>query len=463
MRSQRIDLVVLLQLVLVACTPVLFVVSLGNDVLVVTRIGLCVVWCVQIIFFYRYIKRSENRLRQAVRIISSGEEYQVFGKKGLSKVHEDVLDEINTAISIFSDLKIEKEANLLFFQEVMENVPAGIIVMNSNEKFDFVNKDASRLLGIDTHFTLQDMEKIRPGLSFWLREIRGGHNVIDINFSSRSLRLSVSAVVIMVRGDRVKIFSLKDIKREVDIKEMETWHNMLRILSHEVVNSVSPITLSANSMKRNLAELKEIIIDNDKSESILADINEGLSAISERGKGLNEFIESMREITKIPDPVPDTISLSKLISESVDIMRMNLQDNQIKLEEDIDDASLVVDRRLINHVLINLVKNSMESFSDQSNKVISIRGRKKDDSIIIQVEDNGPGIPAELQSQIFSPFYSTKSEGSGLGLSFSRRVLEMHEGDISFWSEPGRTIFTLTLPEEQNIPEAKQRRHNNNV
>ena len=383
-----------------------------------------------------------------------------LGRKVLSKVHEDVLDEINTAISIFSDLKIEKEANLLFFQEVMENVPAGIIVMNSNENFDFVNKAASQLLGIDTHFTLQDMEKVRPGLSFWLREIKGGHNVIDINFSSRSLRLSVSAVDIKVRGDKVKIFSLKDIKREVDIKEMETWHNMLRILSHEVVNSVSPITLSANSMKRNLADLKKIINDNEKSESILADINDGLSAISERGKGLNEFVESMREITKIPDPVPNTITLRKLVSESVDIMRMNLQDNQIKLEEDIDDASLVVDRRLINHVLINLVKNSMESFSDQANKVISIRGRKKEDSIIIQVEDNGPGIPAELQSQIFSPFFSTKSDGSGLGLSFSRRVVEMHDGDISFWSEPGRTIFTLTLPAEQSIPEANHKRHN---
>jgi signal transduction histidine kinase len=216
-------------------------------------------------------------------------------------------------------------------------------------------------------------------------------------------------------------------------------------------------------MKRNLAELKEIINDNDKSESILADINEGLSAISERGKGLNEFVESMREITKIPDPVPGIISLSKLISESVDIMRMNLQENQVKLKEDIDDASLFVDRRLINHVLINLVKNSMEAFSDQANKVISIRGRKNDESIIIQVEDNGPGIPAELQNQVFSPFFSTKPEGSGLGLSFSRRVLEMHKGDISFWSEPGRTIFTLTLPGEHKIPRAKRNRHNRPV
>jgi nitrogen fixation/metabolism regulation signal transduction histidine kinase len=323
--------------------------------------------------------------------------------------------------------------------------------MNSDEKFDFVNKAASQLLGVDTYYTLQDMEKVRPGLSFWLREIRGGHNVIDINFSSRSLRLSVSAVDIKVRGDKVKIFSLKDIKREVDIKEMETWHNMLRILSHEVVNSVSPITLSANSMKRNLAELKMIITDNGKSEDILTDINDGLSAISERGKGLNEFVESMREITRIPDPVPDKINLQKLVGESVDIMRMNLQDNQIKLKEDIADVSLVVDRRLINHVLINLVKNSMESFSDQANKVISIRGRKKEESIIIQIEDNGPGIPADLQSQIFSPFFSTKTDGSGLGLSFSRRVVEMHDGDISFWSERGRTIFTLTLPVEKNF------------
>ncbi|MEE4115865.1 MAG: ATP-binding protein [Marinilabiliaceae bacterium] len=454
MRSQRIDLPVLLQVVLLACTPVLFAMTLRNDVFVVTRIGLCVIWCAQIIFFYRYIKRSENRLRQAVRIISSGEEYQVFGKKGLSKVHEDVLDEINTAISIFSDLKIEKETNLLFFQEVMENVPAGIVVMNASEKFDFVNKAAFQLLGIDSNFSLSDTEKLRPGLSFWLREIKGEHNLIDINFSGKSLRLSVSAREIKVRGDSLKIFSLKDIKKEVDTKETETWHNMLRILSHEVVNSVSPITLSANSMKRNLAELKEIIIDNDKSESILADIDEGLSAISERGKGLNEFVESMREITKIPDPVPGTISLSKLISESVDIMRMNLQDNLIRLEEDIDDASLLADRRLINHVLINLVKNSMESFSDQVDKVICIRGRKKEESIIIQVEDNGPGIPAELQSQIFSPFFSTKPEGSGLGLSFSRRVVEMHKGDISFWSEPGRTIFTLTLPAAHKISEA---------
>ncbi len=453
MRSQRIDLVVLLQVLLLASTPVIFSMTLGNDVLVVTRIGLCVIWCFQIIFLYRYLKRSENRLRQAVQIISSGEEYQELGKRGLSSVHEDLLDEINKAISIFSNLKIEKEANLLFFQEVMENVPAGVIVMNSNENFDFVNRAASQILGLDNYLCLYDMEKVRPGLSYWLREIKGGHNVIDINYSSRSLRLSVSVREIKVRGDNLKIFSLKDIKREVDTKEMETWHNMLRILSHEVVNSVSPITLSANSMKRNLAELKKIITDNIKYERILADIDDGLSAISERGRGLNEFVESMREITKIPDPVLNTISLRKLVSESLDIMRMNLQDNHIKLEEELEDISLDVDRRLFNHVLINLVKNCIESYTDQATKVIRIRGRKNEDSVIIQVEDNGPGIPADLQNQIFSPFFSTKTDGSGLGLSFSRRVVEMHDGDISFWSEPGSTIFTLTLPEKRNRTE----------
>ncbi len=446
MKSHRIDLTVLLQVVLLAVTPALFILTLDIEALIITRITLAIIWLIQMALLYRYLKRSENSLRQAVKIISSGDESHFLRNRHLSRVHEDVLDEINNAISVFRDLKIENEANLRFFQQVMQHVPAGVFVVNSDETIEFINSSAKDLFGSVNLRILKDLDSVKKGLTSWFRDIKGAHNVMDIDFPDRSYKISVSVRQIRVREETQTIYSFKDIKKEVDIRELETWHNMLRILSHEVVNSVSPITLSAMGMQRNIADLKGITPENDDYKRILSEIDTGLSAISERGKGLNEFVESVQRLTRIPEPSVGPISLRQLAGESVEIMKTNLRENNIRLEEDLADIKIYCDKRLISHVMINLVKNSIESFSSQTDKTIRISGKKTDAVIIIQVEDNGPGIPGNIRNQVFSPFFSTKRRGSGLGLSFSRQVMQLHKGNINVWSEPGKTIFTLTLP-----------------
>lgn len=451
MKFQRIDLIVLLQVVLLAVTPALFALSLGDEALVVTRISMVIIWLIQIVLLYSYLKRSEKKLRQAVKMISSGEEFQLLRKKHLSRVHEDVLDEINNAISLLRDLKIDNEANLQFFQQVMQHVPVGVIVVNSEEAIEFINQSAMSLLGSGNLKKLKDLDKISQGLTSLFRGIAGGHNVIDIDFPDRSYKISVSVRELKVREEKQRIYSFKDIKKEVDAKELETWHNIVRILSHEVVNSLSPITLSATGMQRNLADLKGVVGANDEYKRILNEISTGLSAISERGKGLNEFVESVQKLTRIPEPLIESVSLKKIVFESVDIMRASLRKNKVILEEEIGNIQVNCDRRLISHILINLVKNSLESFPPEEKKIIKISGEKVETGIIIQVEDNGTGVPEEIRNQIFSPFFSTKRRGSGLGLSFCRQVMRMHNGDINIWSEPGRTIFTLTFPDKTSV------------
>ncbi|TFH39344.1 MAG: GHKL domain-containing protein [Bacteroidia bacterium] len=452
MKFHKIDLRVLVQIFLLAATPILFSMSLNNSSLIITRASLVIIWVVQIILLYRYLKQSDRKLKQAVKIISSGEEFQLLRNKELSFVHEDVLKDINEAITKFRSLKIEREADLLFFQLVMEYIPAGVIVIGSSEKIRLVNRAALDLLGIEFLENLERLETVKAGLSNWFMSLTENvFAILDLDFPDHSYRISVSVRDIKLLNSTQRIYLLKDIKKEVDIKEVETWHNMLSILSHEVVNSVSPITLSSKGMQRNITELRKVIDKNESTDKIISEIETGLSLISTRGTGLNEFVESINKLTKIPSPVYEDVSLGQLIKESAGLMHEDFQTKNVEISTSNEDMKVFCDKKLIVHVMINLLRNSIEAFTNELDKTISISGKKEDNHTIIQVTDSGPGIPSNIKNQIFSPFFSTKKRGSGLGLSFTRQVMRRHNGDVNIWTTPGKTIFTLTFQDKLNV------------
>lgn len=451
MKFQRIDFPVVLQVLLIAVTPVIFSFCLSREELVITRLVLVIAWLTQVIILLRYLSTRDKKFRLAVGLINSGDEYQVFRKREGSGARDEILDEINEAISRFRNLKIEKEADLLFFRLVMEYVSVGIIVVSREETIRLVNRSALELMGIESLNSFKRLDSVKKGLAGRLREIpENGNVLIELDSPGRSARLSVSASEIRVMDVVHRIYSFKDIKQEVDRKELETWHNMLRIISHEVVNSISPITLSSRGMQRNIQELKRALLT-DKDSAMLNEVEAGLMAISERGEGLNEFVEKVQKLTRIPEPVTGKTDFNRLVTESAGLMKKELDDHNVKLESALDSITIFCDKTLVVQVLINLIRNSMESFEEGGEKLIKLSAIAKEGHTHIMVEDNGPGIPEELKAQVFSPFFSTKMRGSGLGLSFARQVMNMHRGDITAWSEGGKTVFTLSFPNQAGV------------
>ena len=256
MKFQRINLFVFVQVVLLALTPAVFALIINSSALVVTRIALVIIWLFQIIVLYRYLGRSEKKLREAVMILGSGDDFHLIKKKELSGIQNSILIEINDAISRFRSLKLQKEADLLLFRSIIESVPIGIMVLDQEFRVSSINSYALKLFNLHELSSLDQMNSLKEGVSDWFRALPEKlSSVLELDLPSRSYKLSVTANSMRLIDREMILFTIKDIKKEVDRKELETWHNMLRVVSHEVVNSVSPITLSSGSMSRNVNTL----------------------------------------------------------------------------------------------------------------------------------------------------------------------------------------------------------------
>lgn len=262
------------------------------------------------------------------------------------------------------------------------------------------------------------------------------------------LFLSMRAAEFKLQDRHIKLISLQNIKNELDEKEMDSWQKLIRVLTHEIINSVSPITLLSSTLvkmfendgkPRRKAELEDDQVANALS---------GLQAINKRSKGLSRFVESYKSLTKIPEPVITEVKVGELFSQILTLMKKGAEAGQVNMEFEVlpRDLTVEVDEKMIEQVLINLLKNAMEAGEGRDDFRISIRAREEKANVKIEVTDNGPGISPEVIENIFVPFYTTKKEGSGIGLSLSRQIIRKHGGNLEVTSKEGEgATFLISL------------------
>lgn len=446
MRS-RYGLTILLQVILIAFVPCLFWLSMDNPTLVFTRVALVIAWLVQIAFLLYSLKASDRDLDRFVKIIANEDDYQLLSHGGWLRPHSEALVEINSVISSFKKLKAQKESDLLFFKLVMEHTPVGVMAVSENNKIVLINRSAREMLEVDELNDLTHLDRKKDGLSEWFNElVPGNASLLSTDSPARSLYLSVVVTSMKIQGENIRLYSIKDIKNEVDRREMETLQRMMRLLSHEVVNSISPISLLAASLGKSIADLAAQKELNPSDPSRLEDLELGLATIHKRSNDLNEFVGSIRALTTIPEPRLECIKVESLFQQSAGLMKPQLAASNITLITRSGELTLLCDPRLVIQVLINLVKNCMEALVNSVNGEITISCEKRNEVTYIRVEDNGPGVPDSIREEIFSPFFTTKKTGSGIGLSFTKQVMSVHNGNINLWCGDGRTIFSLSFP-----------------
>lgn len=243
-----------------------------------------------------------------------------------------------------------------------------------------------------------------------------------------------------MRGKKYTLISLQNIHSELEEKEMEAWQKLIRVLTHEIMNSVTPISSLAGTVNK-------LLNDPGKLDDEISDIKNAVKTIQKRSEGLIHFVENYRNLTKIPKPNFETFRVSVLTDRIYNLMKNEFAGNNIKFNTSIvpDNLTLSADSELIEQVIINLLLNAKFAIKNQQNPEISIRSYTDAGSkVIIRVEDNGPGISKEIQDKIFIPFYTTKKDGSGIGLSLSRQIMRSHFGSITVVSKEGEgTAFIL--------------------
>lgn len=347
---------------------------------------------------------------------------------------------LNRVAHILYNVKSETAQQEKYYELILDCISTGILVLNDNGAVYQKNSEALRLLGLNVFTHVNQLTRIDSHLTNILANCRPGDK-LQIPFSNErgTVNFSIRVSDITVRKEHLRILALNDINSELDEKEIDSWIRLTRVLTHEIMNAVTPIT----SLSDTLLGLT------DSSPIIKEEIRSGLQTISSTGKGLLSFVESYRKFTRIPTPEPSLFYVKSFIERMVELARHQYPDVPVTFHNNIepDDLILYADENLISQVVINLLKNAIQAIESNpsSNNEGSIRVNaycNEAEAVLIEISNNGPAIPADIAEHIFIPFFTTKEGGSGIGLSISRQIMRLSGGNISLL--PGKeTTFVL--------------------
>jgi two-component system nitrogen regulation sensor histidine kinase NtrY len=327
-------------------------------------------------------------------------------------------------------------------------VGIGLMAFKADGSVDLINTAAKRMLKVARLKNIQSLNSFSQALVDALFSLKAGEKAL-VKIPDQDMELALHAAEFRLKDQKYTLVSLQNIQSELQEKEMEAWQTLIRVLTHEIMNSMTPITSMAATVIDLLNTIKEKSGGNIDAETII-DIAEALKTIHKRSLGLTDFVEAYRNLTLIPKPKFKIFPIHDLFGRIEKLMENKLTKKGIDFHWAVEPQSLelTADPGLIEQVLINLVLNAADAFTGFKNSNsprIQLTANLEDNGkIVIRVTDNGPGIVKEALSKVFIPFYSTKKKGSGIGLSLSRQIMKLHKGSIMVQSDPDvETVFTL--------------------
>ena len=400
----------------------------------------------EMIFYVNSINHKLARFLDSIRYTDFSSSFTSDSKMGGS--FREVNQAFNEVMEVFKKTRAEKEEQMLFLQVIIQHINTGIVSFDTDGKIGVINNAAKHLLQIPQFRSIHDLAKLSEKLLSEILDIKPGQRIsFKVN---PTLHLIIQSTSLKMGGKSWTLLSFQNINPELQSNELEAWQNLTKVLRHEIMNSITPISSLVESLRTILDEdsyvqQEGILI---KKEGFL-DMQEGLDTIANRSKGLVNFVNAYRDYTNIPAPSKELIAVDSLIENVCQLMKEELKSKNISLQKTIHPPQLEIgcDPDQITMILINLIKNAIESLQNQADRQIHIRAIGQGDlGSLIQIEDNGPGIVPEALERIFVPFYTTKKTGSGIGLAISRQIMNLHRGSLTVESEPDkRTVFSLNF------------------
>jgi len=416
-----------------------FTVSKGDAIYAILFL---IVSLIQIKYLVDYLDRSNTNIASFLDSIRFDDLSYSFKTESDDPTVRRLHQELNEAMNKLRSSRREKDSEFLFFKNIVMHVGIGLLIFREDGKIEIFNSAARRLLKVTKAEHLDDLNEVSDNLvNAFLKLKTGGRELMRLKIGDDIVQLSIYAIELTLRGENVKLVSLQNIQSELEEKEMEAWQNLVRVLTHEIMNSVTPISSLAGiveeDLKQHLAEEQVAPMSRDQ----LNDIHLSLMTISKRSEGLIHFVKEFRSLTSIPKPKPSPIPVKGLMDELVMLHRKELSERQIEVSISVypEDLTVVADKNMIEQVIINLFRNAMQAFEDHTDKRIELKaGLTEKSRPVISVKDNGTGIDPEAMEKIFIPFFTTKKTGSGIGLSLSRQIMRQHQGTLTVKSTVGQ-------------------------
>ena len=338
---------------------------------------------------------------------------------------------LNRLRSIFEAEKSDIRERERYFGIMLDHVQSGVIVIDG-DKIDYSNVIARGFLGMSDISSLRQIERISPDLANAFRSASEAESKASFVSERGTVQFSISACTAMLHGKDVSIVTFNDITREMENNESESWTRLIRVLTHEIMNTVTPIASLSSALSQNL--------DAYDTE----DVRSALGTISSSSEGLISFVQSYRSLTHIAAPVRKAFYLRDLVNDSVTIAQANWPSARVSYHELSEDIILYADYGQISQVMNNLIKNAVQAGASDIDITASIDKRE---CTVINVANNGEPISETGREQIFVPFYTTKGvSGTGVGLSLCRQIIRLNGGTINLTSStPEATVFTIVL------------------
>jgi nitrogen fixation/metabolism regulation signal transduction histidine kinase len=396
----------------------------------------------------RYTEKTTRDLTRFLESVRYADFTRRFTTDERGPIFEDLRDAFEEVTAEFRRLRAEKERQVQYLQQVVQHLGVALITYQDDGEVEVMNTAARRLLRTGPIRHVDALDRVSDDLTEALRTLDSGDQaMVRVEEEDRTLQLAVRVSRFQLQGEPHALASIQDLRNELEEKEMEAWQQLTSVLTHEIMNSVAPISSLASTASRRLQETGD---NGSITADQATDAREAVDTIERRSESLINFVDAYRSFTDIPSPEFDVLDAEALLNNVRSLLRAQIEEQSLDVSITVDppDLTLTADADLLDQLLINLALNALQAIEedpDAEQGRIEFRAYvDRRSRPVIQVEDNGPGIPEDVQEKIFVPFFTTKEDGSGIGLSLSRQIMRLHGGRLSVRSEEGEgAVFTL--------------------
>ncbi len=403
--------------------------------------------------FISFLNKTNEQVNFFFESILNEDFNSVYALKRKSKILDQLNENLKKVNLKMQQALIANAKQEQYFKALIEHIGTGILTCNEDGFVIHANAGFKQLVGLEQLTHIKQLKKIDTSLIQAIKDIEHKEQRI-INFEKNkqgSCKLLLKAVSFNTNEDNLKLISAQDINKELDENELDSWMKLIRVLTHEIMNSIAPITSLSETLSSLYSNNGDKIEVEKITEKMVDTTIRGLDVIQEQGKGLMHFVESYRSLMRLPKPKKEKICLSKFLDKIILINQNNFNNIPIKNTCVNKDVCISADKEQLTHVITNLIKNAVDALKETDDPTINISYCKNDkDQVEIQVKDNGPGIKQELLEEIFIPFFTTKETGSGIGLSLSRQIMRLHGGSLKVHSIPNKeTVFKMLFKKQE--------------
>ncbi|NAS11607.1 sensor histidine kinase [Poritiphilus flavus] len=374
-----------------------------------------------------------------------------FPEKDIIKSFKNLNHSLNRVNELIQEVHLKKQEQEQYYQEIIKQATIGILTYNQRGHILFSNPTMERLFNHSPLNHIKQLNQVDPLLYETFAKFEPfERKMVPLTNEREKTQLAIKSTALRLEEEDLLLVVAQDIHRELDEKETDSWVRLIRVLTHEIMNTITPITSISGSILGYFRTPGGLVsLDSFKTSHIESTVK-GLEVIQEQGGNLMAFVQSYRSLLNVAAPDKELIKAKVLLDKVGVLMDQALAANKVSLvvQAHPEDLELFIDERQMTQVLVNLSKNAIQALGNTDDSQLQLLAGVRESGIkYVEVQDNGPGIPAELLDEIFVPFFTTKSEGTGIGLSLSKRLVQMHGGSLDVYSEAEHgTVFILEFP-----------------